>query len=311
VSSTTNKVPKTPGSFRPGEDLSAVMGALRGRGEPMPLAVAVLIAREVARDLHDARIRKSGPGGAGGSIDGGGHRDVRPANIMLLRAGAVKVLHPQRAAGGKLDGGEPAYLAPELVRGGAGDHRSDIFSLGVVLWEMVAGQRLFSGETESETLQSVLTQPIAEASRRRDGIPATLDATIARALDREPANRYASVEAFASELDRFLAESPAGEQAVPQLLDELFTAPAIPKRDDLSGPTAARSGSGPTPPRHVSASRIYRTIPPPKPPRIPLPTLIGIFFMVVAVVVTVGRVVIRHQSAGSQSSSAKSVSTSR
>jgi hypothetical protein len=58
-------------------------------------------------------------------------------------------------------------------------------------------------------------------------------------------------------------------------------------------------------------SRIYRTIPPPRPPRIPLPTLIGIFFMVVAVVVTVGRVMIRHQMATDQSSSAKSVSTSR
>lgn len=311
MSSTTNKVPKTPGSLRPGEDLSAVLGALRGRAEAMPPALAVLVAREVARALHHAQTHPPADAPHGAPSHGG----VTPTNILLLKAGGVKLLHVRRG-GTNPAVGDAAYRAPELVRGAPADHRSDTFSLGVVLWEMVAGQRLFGGETESDILQNVLMQPIAEPSRRRDGIPATLDAIVARAVDREPANRYENAEAFAADLDRFLAETPVADQAIPQLLDDLFTAPVPPKRDDArddwSGPT---SGSGPIPsPRPKSTartSRIYRTMPPPQPPKIPLPALIGIFLIVTAVVVTVGRIVLRHPAPPAQSSSAKSVSTSK
>jgi len=310
VSTTTNKVPKTPGSLRPGEDLSAVIGALRGRGEPMAPALAVLVAREVARALHHAQTHPPADAPHAAASHGG----VTPTNIILLKAGGVKLLHV-RGTGSNPAVGDAAYRAPELVRGAAADQRSDIFSLGVVLWEMVAGQRLFGGETESDILQNVLMQSIAEPSRRRDGIPATLDAIVARAVDREPANRYENAEAFAADLDRFLVETPVADQAIPQLLDDLFTAPVPPKRedgrDDRSGPTA----SGPTPAHRpkttARTSRIYRTMPPPQPPGIPLPALIGIFLIVTAVVVTVGRVVLRHQAPASQSSSAKSVSTSK
>jgi serine/threonine-protein kinase len=183
---------------------------------------------------------------------------------------------------------------------------------------MIAGQRLFTGATDGETLQNVLMRPIAEPSRRRDGVPAVLDAIVARALERDPAKRYESAEAFANELDRFLVEAPVADQAIPNLLAELASVPP-PKPADLvgdPGATFTAPGSAETRSRPgTGANRIYRTIPPPKPPRIPLPTLLGIFFMVVAVVVTVGRVAIRHQMTGNQpgnqSSSAKSVSTSK
>jgi serine/threonine-protein kinase len=180
---------------------------------------------------------------------------------------------------------------------------------------MIAGQRLFTGTTDGETLQNVLMRPIAEPSRRRDGVPAVLDAMVARALEREPASRYESAEEFANELDRFLVEMPVADQAIPNLLAELASVPPSKPADAIgdAGATFTATGS-PTEMRSrpgTGANRIYRTIPPPKPPRVPLPTLVGIFFMVVAVVVTVGRVVIRHQIVGSQSSSAKSVSTSK
>jgi serine/threonine-protein kinase len=304
-----------------GADLSTVMRALRARDSAMPASVAVYVAREVARALHYAHTLVLPDGAPGGVV----HRDVTPSNIMLLKAGGVKILDfgiaKAAAAARPSDGGRPrlagklSYLSPELVRGLAVDHRSDIFSLGIVLWEMIAGQRLFTGPTDAETLENVLTRPIAEPSRRRDGVPAVLDAMVARALEREPANRYESAAEFANELDRFLVEMPVADQAIPNLLVELASAP-IPKRaDSPATPAAAFTVTG-TPVETRSrpgtgVSRIYRTIPPPRPPRIPLPTLIGIFFMVVAVVVTVGRVMIRHQMATDQSSSAKSVSTSR
>jgi serine/threonine protein kinase len=118
--------------------------------------------------------------------------------------------------------GKLAYLSPEQVRGTDVDRRSDIFSLGVVLWEMIAGQRLFAGVSELETMRNVLTQPIAAPSRRRDGVPAALDVIVARALTRDPARRYATAEAMANDLDRFVVELPSVDRTMSQLLEQMF-----------------------------------------------------------------------------------------
>jgi serine/threonine protein kinase len=310
-----------------GRDLSTVMRAVRARGDAMPPSLAVFIAREAARALHHAHTLALPDGTPAGVV----HRDVTPSNIMLLQAGGVKILdfgiakaealarRPGPSGRPRL-AGKLAYLSPELVRGASVDHRSDIFSLGVVLWEMVAGQRLFLGADDGETLQNVLTKSIAEPSRRRDGIPAVLDAIVARALDREPGNRYETAEAFANELDRFLVEMPVPDQAIPKLLEQLVSEPPAPKQDPANEPASATytvngTGADPVPARATGFSGMYRTIALPRPPRTPLPTLIGIFCMVFAAVLIVGRVVIRHQTPGArsrdQSSSARSVSTKR
>ena len=312
-----------------GNDLSSVMRALRARDRAMPPSVAVLIAREIARALHHAHTLALPDGAPGGIL----HRDVTPSNIMLLKAGGVKILdfglakaaalaRVQDAAGKKPRlAGKLAYMSPELVRGTPIDHRSDIFSLGVVLWEMIAGQRLFAADSDADTLRNVLAQPIAEPSRRRDGVPAVLDTIVARALERDPALRYETAEAFANALDQFLVEIPVADQELPKLLEELFSADP-PRRDDAGESVSATSfsasaASGPTParPPEVIFGRghgpvMFHSIPPIQPPRVPLLTLIGIFSLVVAAVVIVGRVVIRHQ-ASDQSSSARSVSTSK
>jgi eukaryotic-like serine/threonine-protein kinase len=324
-----------------GSDLSSVMRGLRAHGRAMPPSVAALIARDVARALHHAHTLTLPDAAPGGIV----HRDVTPSNIMLLKAGGVKILDFGLAKAAALalvhDGegkkprlaGKVAYMSPELVRGTPIDHRSDIFALGVVLWEMVAGQRLFVADSESDTLRNVLMQPIDAPSRRRDGIPAMLDAIIARALERDPAQRCETAGAFADELDRFLVETPVADQEIPKLLEQLSSAPAPAKRDDVSespsvpslsgGTTAAASAGAPAPtnlpsPGYPVATHgmgfsrlVYRTIPPLRPPRVSLLTLIGIFSLVVAVVVMVGRVVISHRTPGPQSSSARSVSTSR
>src|SRR5262245_47485990 len=210
-----------------GRDLSTTMRALRGRGEAMPPSLAAFVARQVARALDHAHTLVLPDGSPGGII----HRDVTPSNIMLLESGAVKILDfgIARAAALARPTGDPtkaprlagklSYMSPELVRGARVDHRTDIFSLGVALWEMVAGERLFTGDDDNATLRNVLTKPIAEPSRRRDGVPATLDAIVAKALEREPSARYETAAAFAEALDRFLSEMPSTEQAIPKLLD--------------------------------------------------------------------------------------------
>jgi serine/threonine-protein kinase len=293
-----------------GKNLSTVMRASRARGSALLPSLAVFIAREVARALHHAHRLVLPDGTPGGIV----HRDITPSNIMLLKAGGVKILDFGIAkaialARAQESGGQPArlagklsYLSPELVRGAPVDHRSDIFSLGIVLWEMIAGERLFATESDEVTLRNVLTQPIAEPSRRRDGIPAVLDAIVARALEREPANRYESAEAFANELDRFLVEMPVADQAIPILIEDLFSVPPPAKNvhlNDRPSTTYLTSGTGTGTGRHAptigTGRRLaYRSIILPPAPKVRMRTLLAIFAVVVAVVVTIGKLVLRR-----------------
>jgi len=234
-----------------GKDLSTVMRALRAQSDAVPPSLAAVIARDVARALHHAHTALRPGGDAGGIV----HRDVTPSNIMLLWTGGVKILdfgiaraaalaRPDAGKVNKLEG-KLAYLSPEQVRGADVDRRSDIFSLGVVLWEMIAGQRLFAGANELDTMRNVLTQPIAAPSRRRDGVPAALDAIVARALTRDPARRYATAEALADDLDRFLIEMPSADRALPQLLEQMFgEAPHNDDRHDDTYPSKTYTASG-------------------------------------------------------------------
>jgi serine/threonine-protein kinase len=230
---------------------------------------------------------------------------------MLLESGEVKILDFGIARAAALArpaadatkaprlAGKLSYMSPELVRGAPVDHRTDIFSLGVVLWEMVAGERLFTGDDDGATLRNVLTKPIAAPSLRRDGVPAALDSIVAKALERDPSARHETAAAFAEALDRLLSEMPSTEQAIPKLLEEAFSAPVAPKRiDPNESPSATYTASGPAAGPitvHGTGSRVlYKTIPPPRAPRIPLLALFGIFAAVVAVVVAVGRFLLRR-----------------
>jgi serine/threonine protein kinase len=217
-----------------GKDLASVLRALRAQRAAMPAAVAATIARDVARALHHAHTALM-PDGEPCDIV---HRDVTPSNVMLLWSGGVKILdfgiakaaalaRPAEALpseAGKLPRlqGKLAYLSPEQIRGAEVDRRSDLFSLGVVLWEMVAGQRLFAGADELETMRNVLMQTVAPPSRRRGGIPAGLDAVVAHALAREPARRYQTAEEIAEDLEAVLREMSAAGQGIPLLLHHLF-----------------------------------------------------------------------------------------
>jgi serine/threonine-protein kinase len=254
-----------------GKDLATVQRALGAKRGALPPSLAALIGRDVARALHHAHTLVL-PGGAPGGIV---HRDVSPSNIMLLRAGGVRILdfgiakaaaearrHIQDAARPARPLGKLAYLSPEQVRGQAVDHRSDVFSLGIVLWEMVAGHRLFSGADEQETMRNVLLQPIAAPSRRRAGIPAALDAIIARALVREPGGRYPSAAEMADDLDRLLGETPCGDQVIPQLLKNLFDGQPDPRAQGEEAVSATFSASGSAPPGS-SAAGAGTTVPDP------------------------------------------------
>ncbi|WP_164016910.1 serine/threonine protein kinase [Pyxidicoccus trucidator] len=171
--------------------------------EPVPPVMVAHIGAEVARGLHYAhRVKVNGQ-----PLDLV-HRDVTPHNVLLSFDGAVKLTDFGIAkAGNKLTQpgvlkGKFAYMSPEQARGEAVDARTDIFALGVVLWEMLTGGRLFDGDSEVAVLRAVQQSTIPPPARLNPDVPADLDAAVVRALDRDPAVRFQT----AGELERALAQ---------------------------------------------------------------------------------------------------------
>ena len=191
------------------------------------MPVAAFIAHEVATCLgyaHDL----VGPDGKRMNIV---HRDVSPSNIMCLRTGGVKLLDfgIAKAAGDSTENteqglfkGKLAYVAPERIKNEPLDGRVDLFGLGVVLWEMLAGRRLFRGKSELETLNNVLEMQVPPPSSQRPDVPASLDAVVMRALERDRDTRYPTGQAMAEDLEAVLRETGFHARMLPDLLREAF-----------------------------------------------------------------------------------------
>jgi serine/threonine-protein kinase len=170
---------------------------------PVPPVLVAHLGAEVARGLHYAhRVQVNGQ-----PLDLV-HRDVTPHNVLLSFDGAVKLTDFGIAkAGNRLTQpgvlkGKFAYMAPEQARGEAVDARTDLFALGVVLWELLTGGRLFDGDSEVAVLRAVQQSAIAPPARLNPDVPADLDAIVVRALERDPAARFQT----AGELERALAQ---------------------------------------------------------------------------------------------------------
>jgi serine/threonine protein kinase len=211
-----------------GRDLGNVMRKLKAAGKQLHPSTAALIAMQVAQGLHHAHTLQSADGQPFNII----HRDVNPTNVMLVRNGIVKVLDfgiaKASSAAGKAQTratvikGKLGYLSPEQARCEVLDGRSDVFSLGATLWEMLTGEKLFSGATDFERIRNVLEAPIAPPSRHRAGIPQALDRIVMRALERDLARRYRSAEELGEELEEYLRQAPAESQAIKKLIGHLY-----------------------------------------------------------------------------------------
>jgi serine/threonine-protein kinase len=152
------------------------------------------VIQQATDALHFAHELKDREGEALGIV----HRDVTPSNLFLTEAGVVKVLDfgiakVKDASANTQTGtvkGKYAYMAPEQLRGLSLDRRADVFALGVCIYEMVALRRLFQRKTDYLTFRAVMEQPIPDVRRYRPDVPDALAQTLARALDRDPANRF-------------------------------------------------------------------------------------------------------------------------
>lgn len=140
------------------------------------------------------------------------HRDVSPQNVMLSYSGEVKLFDfgvakaivNENTATGSFKG-KPAYMSPEQVTGEEIDARTDIFSLGIVLWELLAGRSLFSTGQAITTIQNVMEAPIPAPSSINAGVHPALDAIVLKCLERDCGRRYQAAQLLADDLDTFLS----------------------------------------------------------------------------------------------------------
>jgi serine/threonine protein kinase len=212
-----------------GKDLLSVLRQLRANGSQMSAEVAAYIAQQVALGLDYAHSLTQG--GKNLKIV---HRDVSPSNIMLLRAGGVKLLDfgiakaameikTENETQAGLVKGKLSYVSPEQIKGMTSiDGRSDVFALGVVLWESLTGRRLFFDRNDFQTMRNVVERPVPPPSTQRADVPAALDFIVLRALERDPERRYPDAKTMADELEAVLQEARFAPRAMTRMLDELF-----------------------------------------------------------------------------------------
>ncbi len=193
-----------------GVDMGFLLRQLERRGAVAPAAFAAEVGRQACRGLGFAHGLSSPDGKPYGIV----HRDVTPPNIMVAWNGAVKILDfgiaraVQELRTSQTDAGivkgKMSYVAPELLQGQPADARSDLFSLGVVLHELLCGRRLFVGESDLETLKLVSEMPVPRPSSRNPEVRPAFDEVILRALARDPAKRYQSADEMSQDLERLV-----------------------------------------------------------------------------------------------------------
>lgn len=198
--------------FISGHDLLEMQRRLRGQQTIMDVAMACYIVREIALGMDYVHAKTDENGQPLHII----HRDISPQNILVTYGGNVKIIDFGIAKGtfqetrtqvGVLKG-KFGYMSPEQVRGLTIDHRSDLFSIGTLLWELLTNRRLFRGSNEYETIQLLREPEIVPPSRYNPAIPAEVDRIVAKSLAAQREERHQTGGELAADLHRFLSAGP-------------------------------------------------------------------------------------------------------
>ncbi len=257
-----------------GRDLRAIQQAGREMGVPLPVPLAVYVASKVASALDYAHRRRDAEGQELNIV----HRDVSPQNILISYEGDIKLCDfgiakaaskASKTQSGALKG-KIQYMSPEQAWGKPIDRRSDLFSLGVVLHELLTGERLFRGDTDMNVLEKVRAADVPPPSRANPEVPHNLDAVVLKALAREADDRYANASDLLRDLDSVLysytpapgsadvaiylhrlqaEEGSAAEVKAREVAQVAHEAePAARKRKSKGAPVSRKVGAAPRPP---------------------------------------------------------------
>ena len=208
-----------------GHDLRAVIEAATKLEVQIPDSIALHIADELAQALHFAHELKDAQGHALGII----HRDVSPSNVLLSNSGEVKLSdfgiakrQQDHSVVGALKG-NLVYMSPEQAGKATVDRRTDVFSLGAVLFEMVTGQKLREITNEVEGWREVASGKVRSVRQARPDIPEAFEALLNRALASDPANRFPDAASFGAAIRELAREggTPAGANDIKELLEVL------------------------------------------------------------------------------------------
>jgi serine/threonine-protein kinase len=207
-----------------GANLKAIAEGFKKQGKDFPVAGAAFIAHEICKGLAYAHEFRD-PNGESLNIV---HRDMSPPNVLLTKHGEIKIVDFGLAkASSQLEKSEPgiikgkfSYLSPEAAMGQEVDARTDIFAVGIILWELLAGQRLFLGETDFQTVKKVQQAVVPPISQINTRVPKELERIVNRALAKDPAARYSTARELGQDLIRFLFQNgePVGTFDVASLV---------------------------------------------------------------------------------------------
>jgi serine/threonine protein kinase len=190
-----------------GRDIGSVLDLHQKQGRPIPLPQACYIISRACEGLDYAHNKKSNDGKPLNII----HRDISPPNILISFEGEVKLIDfgLAKAVGSSIQTqagiikGKLAYMSPEQVRGTTLDHRSDIFALGIVFFELLTARRLFRRDSDLETFDAVRQCQVPRPTEFNPVIPAALEQILLKSLTRNPDERYASASAFNEAIREF------------------------------------------------------------------------------------------------------------
>lgn len=195
-----------------GADLKGVMSHRRKTGGVIPVEEAILICVRICEGLAYAHELRDDRGVPRNIV----HRDMSPPNVLMTRYGEVKIADFGLAkANSQLEDSQPGiikgkfgYLSPEAAQGKSVDARTDIFAVGIILWEMLAGRRLFQGKTDLETVKQVQRAQIPDLRQFNPGVPDSVLRVLQKALAGDPNQRYQSARTLGDDLNNVLFALP-------------------------------------------------------------------------------------------------------
>jgi serine/threonine protein kinase len=213
-----------------GRDVRQLLERFRKRQQPMPIPQACLIVAEVCEALDYAHRKRDASGRSLGIV----HRDVSPQNVLVSFEGEVKLIDfgiakaesrlQQKTQAGILKG-KFSYMSPEQVKGLPTDGRSDIFAAGILLWELVCGEKLFTGDSDFAILEKVRKGLVTAPRSVTRTCPEGLEKVILKALATEPAQRYQAASELHDDLMRFtmMGDMVYGSRQLADWLREEFS----------------------------------------------------------------------------------------